>query len=157
MSTSGQQSAAESRQLFFGQLPVFDPNPALWVRIQTLERRQQRRRRRLRFGILGGAGALALALIALALPGGSWRSGAADELAARQATSRQLQERLVSRSSGQGDFSAGSALRVIDAELQEAYDRNAADDELKALWALRNEILRALVADGRSIQSVTRI
>ncbi len=156
MSASGERSAATSRRVFFEQLPAFDPDPALWGRIEAMDRRH-RRRRRIRFGMLVGASAVALVLIALTLPGRSWRSLAVDELAARQSTSRQLQDRLISLSNDRSDFHISPDLRVIDAELQAAYDRNAADDELEALWALRNEVLRALTADAQSIQSLTRI
>jgi hypothetical protein len=49
-------------------------------------------------------------------------------------------------------------LRLIDLELQTAYDRGATANELIPLWKLRNEALRELIdSDGSRMRSVTRI
>lgn len=157
MSTSAEQHAAVSAQVFFAQLPEFEPDPTLWNRIEALDRRHRRNRRQIRFSVLAGASAAILAMVALVSPGGPWRSQDTDELATSQVTSQQFQDRLESRSSSKGDVRVGSDMRVIDAELQAAYDRNATDEELEALWTLRNEVLRALAADAHPMQSLTRI
>lgn len=150
------QSAATSAGVFFRQLPEFDPDPALWGRIQTRGRRQ-RRWRRIRLGALTGTLASLLLVLALVHPVAPWQSTAAPDLASRQATSRQLQERLAAVSGAADDFRALSDLRLIDARLQAAYDRNATDDELAALWILRNDALRTLGMDAGTSRSVTRI
>ncbi|MFA7321351.1 MAG: hypothetical protein WC000_07790 [Dokdonella sp.] len=95
--------------------------------------------------------------LALVYPLAPWQRTAAPELAVRQATSQQLQEKLAAVSGAQDDFRALSELRLIDARLQAAYDRNATDDELAVLWILRNGALRALGADADANLSVTRI
>ena len=144
-----ERSSSNTGQVFFGLLPE--------GRIRLLDLRHVRRRRYIRLGMLGGACAALLLLVGLGLPGSSWQAGVAVELASSQLTSRQLQERLASLPGRHDDFRASSDLRVIDAELQAAYDRNATDVELKALWKLRNEVLRSLAADGHPVQSLTRI
>lgn len=156
MNTFTERSAVASGEVFFQQLPVFDPDPALWVRIQALDQRH-RQRRRIRFAALAGGLATLLAALALVVPGGPWHPAESADLALRQATSQQLQEQLASVASARADVSALSDLRVIDAALQAAYDRNATDDELDALWIMRNGALRALGADAGPSRSVTRI
>ena len=157
MTAPEERSIAEDRQGFFGRLPVFDPDPALWDRIRAGQLRNVRRRRRIRVGILGGASAFVLGLVVFGLPGKPGKPGVASELASRQVTSALLQSQLVFRADDQADLRARSDLRVIDTALQIAYDRNAGDDELKALWNLRNEVLRSLAAQGHPGQSLTRI
>ncbi len=156
MSICTGQSAATSAGVFFRQLPEFDPDPALWGRIQTRSRRQ-RRWRRIRLGALTGALASLLLVLALVHPVAPWQPTAVPDLALRQATSQQLQEQLAGVSGAADDFRALSDLRLIDARLQAAYDRNATDDEIAALWILRNDVLRALGMDAGTSRSVTRI
>ena len=156
MSISTGRSAATSAGVFFRQLPEFDPDPALWGRIQTRGRRQ-RRWRRIRLGAFTGALASLVLVLAFVYPLASWQPTSAPELAVRQGTSQQLQEKLAAVSGAQDDFRALSELRLIDARLQAAYDRNATDDELAALWSLRKGALRALGADTGANLSVTRI
>ena len=93
MNTSTERSAVASGEVFFQQLPVFDPDPALWVRIQALDQRH-RQRRRIRFAALAGGLATLLAALALVVPGGPWHPAESADLALRQATSQQLQEQM---------------------------------------------------------------
>lgn len=156
MSICAGQSAATSAGIFLRQLPEFDPDPALWERIQA-RGRQQRQWRRIRFGVVTGALASLLLVLALVYPVAPWQPTAAPDLAVRQATSQQLQEQLAAVSGAADDFRALSDLRLIDARLQAAYDRNATDDEIAALWILRNDVLRALGMDAGTSRAVTRI
>lgn len=120
------------------QLPVFAPSPALWPRIVAARRRAQR----WRLAGLAAAAAFGAALV-LALP----RPTVSDSpLAAGQRESQTLESEWRSLSAARDAATRGTTrLRMIDATLQSAYDREAPAAELTELWQLRNAALRQLI------------
>ena len=128
------------------KLPVFMPDPSLWPRIVAARRRRQHARR---WG-LGGLAAAAVFGAALVL---SWPRPAdvtVSPLAAGQGESQRL-EREWRRLSADRGIPTGrtTRLRVIDATLQSAYDRDASAAELTELWQLRTAALRQLISGLR--------
>ena len=138
------------------QLPEFDPDPALWSRIQASRLQLVRRRQRNRWLATGLSLAALLCVVAvsryqLGLP-------QSDAVAVWQSRSQMLEQELLSVSRSTSDPRARTELRLIDLELQTAYDRGAPASELIPLWKLRNETLRELIDnDGNHIRSITRI
>lgn len=140
-------------QLF--QLPEFEPDPALWTRIESAHRRRSAVRRNRRIGWLAGGLAAACAVIAL-LPIAHDQPG--DSVAVWQQRSQELEREWQSQSRAQLDPRARAQLRLIDLDLQSAYDRGADELELVPLWKLRNALLRELVdGSGETTRLVTRI
>jgi hypothetical protein len=123
-----------------GRLPVFSPDPALWTRVVAARQRVVRRRQ-----VFAVAAAAAIAVAALLVPrplpplqqdlAGGLRESRALESEWRQVATSQ-----------RGAAPDLIRLRVIDAELQAAYDRGAAAGELAPLWRERNQALRGLIA-----------
>lgn len=142
-------------------LPVFEPDPALWPRIRAAQQRRMRMQR-LRNGGFSIAAAAAVCVIVLGLP----RPLPPEQqmLAATQRESQALEgewHRLVVPASQTAPVGL-SRLRSIDAALQAAYDRGAEADELAPLWQQRNQALRGLIArvqgtTGHDEPAVTRI
>ncbi len=140
-------------QLF--QLPEFEPDPALWTRIEAAHQRRTSARRNRRIGWLAGGLAAACAVITL-LP--VTRDRSADSVAVWQQRSQELEREWQSQSRVQLDPRARAQLRLIDLDLQSAYDRGADELELVPLWKLRNALLRELVdGSGETTRLVTRI
>lgn len=138
-------------------LPEFDPDPALWSRIQTsrsqLLRRRQHRNRWLAAGL--SAAALVCVVSVSRLQLGSPQT---DPVAVWQNHSQALEQEWLAMSRSTPDPRARTELRLIDLELQTAYDRGATADELIPLWKLRNDALRELISnDVGRMRSVTRI
>lgn len=141
-------------------LPEFAPDAGLWSRIEAAQRAQVKTQRWRMGGlaaaaaVLGGIGVL---LLPHALPTLS------QDMLAGQRESQALEDewrQLVG--STHPALGITSQLRVIDAELQAAYDRGAQTDELAPLWQERNRALRGLISrfqDGgaRDALAVTRI
>ena len=138
--------AVPERPEFIDRLPAFDPPDALWDRV--VARRDARvRRARLATAVVASAAALALAL--------GWRFATrapVDEFAGdAQARSGALETELANARavSGVPDATVSDVqarLARIDDELQAAYDRRAAHDELARLWRERSELEAALLA-----------
>lgn len=143
---------------FVPVLPEFDPNPALWERIRSGNVRRVRRRRFIQLGSLG----LSVALVAV-LGFGLMRGSGEDPslmygVSDGRLHSQQLQDELSSNGSGFLDSALQSRLRLVDSELQAAYDHGAGDTELQPLWKLRNQLLESLVRqDGEPGRQLTRI
>lgn len=135
------------------QLPEFEPASRLWAGITAAQQQRQRRRRQ----VLGGAGfALAASLVAVillpqrGLPPPS-------ELDVWQARSQALEHQWRAQASLRGDARLRAQLRLIDGELQSAYDRGAGADELTPLWKQRSEALLDLVNRGPGATALTRL
>lgn len=148
----------------FTQLPEHAPDAGLRARVLTARSRQLRARRWRR----GLAAAVAAAIIATVIgwPQSAMNPRPADaqaELASGQRESQALQaqwQRLAAERPA-GD-TALTRVRIIDANLQAAYDRGDGTRELAPLWQRRNEALRGLIARLRDAQAtapaaVTRI
>ncbi|MGB0132880.1 hypothetical protein, partial [Dokdonella sp.] len=81
-----------------------------------------------------------------------------DQVATWQSHSQALELEWQRMSRSTPDPRARTELRLIDLELQTAYDRGATADELVPLWKLRSDALRELIEnDGSRMRSVTRI
>lgn len=139
-------------------LPEFEPDPALWGRIHSANVRRVRRRR---VRLLGVAGML-VACVAT-----SWFFASTAQrpelsgvqgVAFSQAHSQQLQDQWLVRADEALDPRIQARLRLLDSDLQAAYDRGASEPELTPLWMLRNQLLQSLVQnDGRRSIRLTRI
>lgn len=138
-------------------LPEFDPDPALWSRIQArhvqvIDRRRQRNR------WLAAGLSLAALLCVVAISRFQLELPQTDEVAAWQKHSQALEQEWLGMSRSTWDPRARAELRLIDIELQTAYDRGAAASELIPLWKLRNEALQDLIdSDVGRMRSITRI
>lgn len=127
------------------RLPEFAPDPALWSRIAAAEQRRLARRRWQR-AVFGGA--VAASFAAALLVGGRLVVApvAPAGATAMQDESRTLEGEWRRLAGAQAATLGSTRLRAIDAELQAAYDRGAATDELASLWQQRNRALRGLIA-----------
>jgi hypothetical protein len=126
----------------------------LWPRIAASHLQRQRRRRVQR---LTGLGIAAVAVFALALAVPTWlmkSSPAVDWQARAQALEVQLNA-LAARSDNNGVVD--TELARIDAALQSAYDRGAANNELVPLWKQRSDLLGALLTARQQQVTLTRI
>jgi hypothetical protein len=75
-----------------------------------------------------------------------------------QARSHALEQEWLASSRESMDPRYRAELRLIDAQLQAAYDRGASPSELAPLWKLRSEALQELVrSDNGRVRAVTRI
>lgn len=149
---------ATEKRLVLSELPEFDPCPSLWGRIRTANVRRVRLRRVRRVGALGVVFA---GVVATWLFGSSrWLAESIDSLdsAEWQARSQELQDQWNLRSDLDLDPRTQARLRLLDNDLQAAYDRGASEPELAPLWLLRSRLLQSLV-DGESGRSrrLTRI
>lgn len=157
---SNAEAARESAGLaaLLGRLPEHEPDPALWARIQAVRAGQRRRRRRQRgawFG-LGLAAAAMLSVVVFSRYPVS--DGQAGELASSREHSRSLEAQWRAMAGSPADPRSRAELRLIDAELQSAYDRGAAEEELVPLWKLRIAALQDLIRnDSDRMQAITRI
>jgi hypothetical protein len=142
------------------RLPVFAPNAGLWSRIEAAHRAQAKTQR-WRLGGLAAAAAVLGGIGVLMLP--HTLPTLSQDILAGQRESQALEgewRQLVG--SAHPTLGTTAQLRVIDAELQAAYDRGAQTDELAPLWQERNRALRGLISrfqDGgaRDALAVTRI
>lgn len=139
------------------QLPEFEPDPALWSRIQSSRSQLLVRRRQRNRWVAASLAAAALLCVAVvsSLQFGLPQS---EGVAVWQGRSQVLEQEWLAMSRSTPDPRARAELRLIDLELQTAYDRGATADELIPLWKLRSEALRELIDnDGSRMRSVTRI
>jgi len=136
-------------------LPEFEPSAGLWPRIEAARLRELSRRRNRRVGYLGAAIAATLAAVML-LPRPTIDRAASDPSWEREAQTLEQEWRGLDRAAPR-DLAARAELRLIDQELQAAYDRGAGSDELAPLWQRRSETLRGLIATYRTDYAVTRI
>lgn len=138
-------------------LPEFDPDPALWSRIQARRVRVEARRRQ-RNRWIGAGFSVAAMLCAVVVSRVQLGQQQTDSVTVWQQHSRDLEQEWLTMSRAAPDPRARAELRLIDLELQTAYDRGATANELIPLWKLRNEALRELIDNDFSrMRSVTRI
>lgn len=142
------------------ELPVFEPDAALWSRIEAAHERASKpraskpKRRPLRLAIgFATAAALVVAVIAT-LP----RNDVEPALVEGQRESQTLESewRTLTPAAATRPAAAIARLHMIDAALQAAYDRGANPAELKPLWQQRNDALRGLILVAQT-DEVTRI
>lgn len=140
------------------RLPLQDPDPALWERIQLARSRQQWRRRLHQRRWLGGSLAAAAALLVVLLPrviDAPENTGAATDW---QASSQALEQEWQAGAHATMDPRFRAELNLIDLQLQAAYDRGAEPAELASLWRLRSEALQELLrSHSEPMLAVTRI
>ncbi|HNR90823.1 MAG TPA: hypothetical protein PKO41_00220 [Dokdonella sp.] len=135
------------------ELPEFEPEPRLWLDITATHRSRQRRRRQV---LVGSGLALVASLVALVVlpPRGL---SPASELDLWQARSQALEHQWQTLASLRGDARLRAQLRLIDGELQSAYDRGAGADELAPLWKQRSDALLDLINRGSDATALTRL
>lgn len=144
------------------QLPYFEADAALWPRIVAAQQ-QRVSRKRWQLGAFGAAAAAAV--FAVVLVGPLHRpldAGDGGFAIAAQRESQSLESEWLRLTAAGNAASGTSRVRVIDAELQAAYDRGANKDELAPLWQQRNDALRGLIAGMQAgatnrVASITRI
>ena len=142
------------------ELPVHEPDPALWSRIaaahagsiRPVASKPKRRPWRLAIGFATAA-SLVVAVIAT-LP----RNEVEPALVEGQRESQSLESewRTLTPAAATRPAAGIARLHMIDAALQAAYDRGAEPAELKPLWQQRNDALRGLILVART-DEVTRI
>ena len=142
----------------FSNLPEFDPDPALWGRIRSANVRRIRLRRMRR---IGAVGAVCVGVAATWLLGFPHRLMSQPDRQSNinwQAHSQALQDQWNERTDQNLDPHIQARLRLLDSDLQAAYDRGASEPELAPLWSLRSRLLQSLV-QGESSRSrrLTRI
>ncbi|WP_371279853.1 hypothetical protein [Dokdonella sp.] len=138
-------------------LPEFDPDPALWSRIQSRRAHQQVRRRQRQRWVASGLAVAAL-LCVVAVSRFQIEQPKPDQVAVWQGYSQALEQEWLAMARATPDPRVRAELRLIDLELQTAYDRGAAESELIPLWKLRNEALRELIDNDVSrMRAVTRL
>ena len=154
------ESRAQVGQLDLHRLPVFTPDPALWPRLLA---GQLRRRRAQRFQRgLSGVAALVFACAAIVLLPHP-QAPLQQEIAAGQRESQALESQWHQlANSGSANPMNLTRVRMIDADLQAAYDRGATAQDIAPLWRQRNDVLRGLIAHVRDTNTdatamVTRI
>ncbi len=140
------------------QLPVFEPDPALWSRIAQTHLRRRRWRQ---YGMAAAATVL-IGVGAALLPRPS-TGPEAPRWAEAQHESQVLEAEWRRLADGGRPTTVGlTRLRSIDGALQAAYDRGADADEIAPLWQQRNAALRDLIvrfqdASANDAALVTRI
>lgn len=145
------------------QLPVFTPDAALWPRVLAGQRRRRHVQRVQRFGACVGAMIFACAAIVLLPHPLQPLQPLQQQIAAGQRESQALESQWL-RVAGSMPAATSNLtrVRIIDADLQAAYDRGAAAQDIAPLWRQRNEVLRGLIAHVRDTNTdaapmVTRI
>ena len=141
-----------------GQLPTFEPDPALWSRIAAAREGQLRQRRRRRLiGVTSGFATAAVLLVAV-LIGAPADPIKMEATADWQAQARALELRWQGQSEGSALHPAQRLqLQSIDRALQAAYDRGEGDEQLSMLWQARSEALSRLLAGDRASRTLIRI
>ena len=138
------------------ELPVFEPDAALWSLIAAEHAKRNATPRPRRWIALAAAAAVVAAVIALVPKFTGTKPGeplAIEGQRESQALEREWQSLTPVSARPSVDL---ARLRIIDAALQSAYDRGADGDELAPLWKERNEALRGLILTAQA-DTVTRI
>lgn len=137
------------------RLPEFEPDPALWPRIQVARHRQVVRRR---WRHAGGLFALvaALGLSFTMLPQGKSVDSAGEEMAKLQQRSSTLERDWLASMAESTSARVDPRLELIDHNLQQAYDDMASPSELIPLWRKRSQAMQEVIDRG-SVRSITRI
>lgn len=141
------------------ELPVFEPDGALWSRIEAAHERAKKpatkpKRRPLRLALgFATAAALVVAVIAT-LPRNEVEPALVD--GQRESQTLESEWRTLTPAAAMRPAAGIARLHMIDAALQAAYDRGAEPAELKPLWQQRNDALRGLILVAQT-DEVTRI
>lgn len=124
------------------KLPMFEPAAALWPRIVAARRHRQRTQRWRLAGVAAAAVIGTAAVLSLPRPA----TVSDSPLATGLRESQTLESEWRSLSAARDATTGGTTrLRMIDASLQSAYDRDAPAAELTELWQRRNAALRQLI------------
>lgn len=137
------------------RLPEYAPDPTLWTRIEAARVQRQRASQQRRLRVIAAALAASCAIFFI-LPGSpDLPTGG---LALSQQESQALEHAWLSSPRGSVDPGTSAQLRLIDRDLQTAYDRGAEESELIPLWKMRSAVLRDLIENaGQTPRLVTRI
>ncbi len=139
-------------------LPEFDPDPALWTRIQRGHARRVIRRRLIRAGGFSASGAVVAIVILLGARGDFTGPSGTRDVTDGRFQSQALQNQSSAVVAGPQNEEVSVSVRRVDRELQMAYDQGADASRLRALWALRNQLLESLAReDGVRGLRLTRI
>ena len=157
----GQRMNNETLHPVLAELPVFEPDTALWSRIAAAHERAKtpakpiprRRPWRLAAGFATAA-ALVVAVIAT-LPRNDVEPASIVD-GQRESQTLESEWRAITPVAMNRPAAGLARLHMIDAALQAAYDRGAEPAELKPLWQQRNDALRGLILVART-DEVTRI
>lgn len=137
------------------RLPEYAPDPLLWARIELAHAQRKRVSRQRRLSVIAGALAASCAIFFI-VPNS--RDMPISGLFASQQESQALEHSWLSAPRDAVDPTASAQLRLIDHDLQAAYDRGADESELIPLWNLRSAALRDLIDNaGQASRLVTRI
>jgi len=140
------------------RLPEFDPDPALWDRIERSRNRQVMRRRWRRASLIGWSIAASFLAIMVFAPGMRAPGPQQSDVLDWQRQSLTLEEHWRTSAATVPDSHMRAQLLLIDAQLQAAYDQAATANVLIPLWKQRNRTLQELIEhDGRGVRSITRI
>ncbi len=135
------------------QLPVFAPGDGLWPRVLAGQRQRRRIQRWQRGGATVAAAVFACAAIVL-LP--HPQAPLQQDIVAVQRESHALEGQwLQVANAAVGEVPNLTRVRMIDADLQAAYDRGADARDIAPLWQQRNEALRGLIARARDTNTDT--
>jgi hypothetical protein len=143
------------------ELPVHEPDPALWSRIAAAHAHASKpvaskpKRRPLRLA-LGFATAAALVVAVIATMPRNDDPPARVVEGQRESQTLESEWRTLTPVAATRPAAGIARLHMIDAALQAAYDRGAEPAELKPLWQQRNDALRGLILVART-DEVTRI
>jgi hypothetical protein len=143
------------------ELPVFEPDTALWSRIAAAHETAKKpvapmlRRRPWRLAA-GFATAAALVVAVVAMLPRSAVEPASFVDGQRESQTLETEWRALTPVAMTRPAAGIARLHMIDAALQAAYDRGAAPAELKPLWQQRNDALRGLILVAQT-DEVTRI
>lgn len=155
--SSSEQKINERAVSPLQRLPEFDPDPELWSRIQA-RRLHRLGRIRLRNRWIAGGLSVAALLCVVAVSRVQLELPQTGDVAIWQGQSQDLEQEWLTMSRATPDPRLRTELRLIDLELQAAYDRGATANELIPLWKLRSEALRELIDNDVSrMRSITRI
>ncbi len=137
------------------RLPEFEPDPALWPRIQVARHREAVRRR---WRHAGGLLALvvALGMSFTMLPQGEVVDSANEEMAQLQQRSSTLERDWLASMPELATAPVDPRLELIDHNLQQAYDDMASPSELIPLWRKRSQAMQEVIDRG-PVRSITRI
>lgn len=126
------------------RLPVFTPDAGLWLRVLAGQRRQRHLQRWQRGSACAAAAVFAFAAITL-LP--HPQVPVQVNVAAIQRESQALESQWLHVTNASAVQSHDFArVRIIDADLQAAYDHGADVRDIAPLWRQRNDALRGLIA-----------
>ena len=142
----------------FANLPEFEPDPDLWGRIHSANLRRVRLRRIRRTSAVGAVFLVFAITGLLGFPRGLITRSDTQSSSDWQAHSQDLQDQWSMRTDRNVDPHIQARLRLLDSDLQAAYDRGASEPELAPLWSMRSRLLQSLVqSNAGQSRRLTRI